>query len=105
MFPADVTLESVAATAGSCTSDATECQLGDMASGDVIAITLTFRTTNSQKMDFQGQVTQSTVDPDLTNNFVLKKFGGSLGMLLLPLLGLWWSRLRMKRTLTQMASK
>jgi hypothetical protein len=37
-------------------------------------------------MDFQGQVGSALYDPDLTNNFVIKRMGGSLGLSLLVML-------------------
>lgn len=79
-------LDSINPGQGSCNETGTQCELGDLASGVTVAVTIRVRTTSDKKMDFQGQVDSEAVDPDLTNNFVIKRMGGSLGLLLLPLL-------------------
>jgi len=94
VFPAAVTLESATPSTGSCNAAADQCLLGDLSLNETASVTILVRTTNTKSMDFQGQATSTTTDPVLSNNFVVKKFGGSLGWLLLPLLGLWWRRMQ-----------
>ena len=99
VFPAAVTLESATPTAGSCDAAADHCQLGDLGANETASVTILVRTTNTKSMDFQGQATATTTDPVLSNNFVVKKFGGALGWLLLPLLVLCWYRMRLRSAL------
>ncbi|MDV7399383.1 hypothetical protein RZS08_48675, partial [Arthrospira platensis SPKY1] len=54
--------------------------------GAKATVAVVVRTTNNQKMDFQGQVGSALYDPDLANNFVVKRMGGSLGLSLLVML-------------------
>lgn len=94
VFPDAVALETITPGQGSCNSAGTACALGDLATGATASVTVKVRTTNSASMPFQGQVTTATADPDSSNNYVLKKFGGALGWLLLPLLVLLGRRYR-----------
>lgn len=94
VFPDAVALETITPGQGSCNSAGTTCSLGDLATGATASVTVKVRTTNSASMPFQGQVTAATTDPASGNNYVLKKFGGALGWLLLPLLALLGRRYR-----------
>src|SRR5690606_825717 len=96
VFPAAVVLESVVTTQGSCNAAATQCALGDLATGQKVSVTLRVRTGNDQAMEFQGQISQTVTDPNPANNYVVKKFGGALAGLLLPLMLLWLRRRRLQ---------
>lgn len=97
IFPAGVSLDAIATTQGECVGAGTECALGSLSLGAKATVSILVRTTNNQKMSFQAQVTSDLYDPDQTNNYVVKKLGGALGWLLLPLLALVVSRLRAPR--------
>lgn len=88
ILPAAVTLEAISASQGQCAADGSECSLGNLAVGAKAAVTIRVRTANDQKMDFQGQVSSDLYDPVLANNFVIKRMGGSLGLMLPVLLAL-----------------
>lgn len=92
VFPDAVVLETITPGQGSCNSAGTTCTIGDLVAGATASVVVKVRTTNSASMPFQGQVTAATADPVSANNYVLKKFGGALGWLVLPLLGLLWRR-------------
>ena len=91
---AAVTLDAISASQGLCAGNGSECELGELAVGAKASVAIRVRTTNEGKMDFQGQVDSDLYDPDLTDNFVIKRMGGSLGLILPVLLGLLWRRSR-----------
>ncbi len=84
-FPDTVSLESIAPSQGFCAVSGESCSLGELATGQMASVAILVRTTNDQKMEFQAQVLADQFDPDQSNNFVLKKMGGALDGLLLPL--------------------
>lgn len=86
LLPLGVTVESIQPSQGICSIDGTACALGDLSLGAKATVAVVVRTTNDQKMDFQGQVGSALYDPDLTNNFVIKRMGGSLGLSFLVML-------------------
>lgn len=96
ILPAAVTLEAISTTQGQCAADGGECSLGNLAVGAKAAVTIRVRTANDQKMDFQGQVSSDLYDPALANNFVIKRMGGSLGLMLPVLLALLLRGVRYK---------
>ncbi|MDX1696139.1 MAG: S8 family serine peptidase [Ketobacteraceae bacterium] len=89
-FPEDVDLVSALPTQGSCSGDGVVCNLGDLAVGESATVEFEFvaaaRFSNT-KMNFTGSLSSDLVDTISSNNFVLKRFGGALGQMLL-LLGL-----------------
>lgn len=104
VFPAEVTLESAVPTQGSCNSNATACALGDLPLNATASVTLVVRTSNDKSMQFQAQVTHAVTDSDISNNYVLKKFGGALAGLLLPLALLLWRKVLWRKMLWQKLS-
>lgn len=87
-FPAGFTLQSVTATQGACNTAATSCNLGALAVGAQASVTLQFATQIKTKADFTGSVSSEMIDIDTADNTVIKKFGGSLGVMVLALAGL-----------------
>ncbi len=87
-FPEGFTLQSATATQGFCNSAATSCALGTLAVGAQATVTLQFVTQIKTKAQFTGAVSSEMIDIDTADNTVAKKFGGSLGLMVLALAGL-----------------
>lgn len=100
ILPAAVSLETISASQGQCAVDGSECQLGSLAVGGKASVAIRVRTANDQKMDFQGQVSSDLYDPALANNFVIKRMGGSWGLMLPALLVLWLRVFRIRKDRT-----
>jgi serine protease len=84
-FPMDVDLVSVLPDQGSCSGDGLVCELGYLPVGESVTVIFEFVTDASfsrTKMNFTGSVSSDLVDTTSSNNFVLKRFGGALGHLL-----------------------
>ena len=85
-FPMDVDLVSVVPDQGSCSGDDVVCDLGFVAVGESVTVVFEFVTDaafSRTKMNFTGSVSSDLVDTTSSNNFVLKRFGGAIGHLLL----------------------
>jgi serine protease len=92
-YPDEVTLNTISITQGSCDAGGVICELGSMAVGVEATIVINVLTSNKQKMDFMAEVQSELLDADTSDNFVLKRFGGALGLLLPLLLALTRVRL------------
>lgn len=88
ILPAPVTPELIEASQGDCALDGSRCELGELAVGATARVSIRVRTANANKMNFQGQVDSDLYDPDQANNYVIKRMGGSLGLMLPVLLTL-----------------
>lgn len=93
-FPEQVTLASVVLSKGACDATAENCAIGTVAVGEEVTVTINVTTENDKKMEFTSQISSDYLDTDTTDNFVLKKFGGSLGGMLLSALGVLLMRRR-----------
>jgi serine protease len=91
-FPADVQLKTVTVSGMTCNSGATLCSLGALAVGAQASATLTFSTGNKGKMTFKSSVSSNLGDSDPADNSLERRFGGSLGWLVVMLGGLLLSR-------------
>lgn len=91
-FAEGFNLQTATATQGSCTSAATTCNLGSMAVGAQATVTLQFATQIKTKAQFTGAVSSELLDIQTADNTVIKKFGGSLGMMVLAMAGLMLRR-------------
>ncbi len=87
-FAEGFNLQTATATQGSCNSAATTCNLGSLAVGAQATVTLQFATQIKTKAQFTGAVSSELLDIQTADNTVIKKFGGSLGMMVLAMAGL-----------------
>ncbi|MCK5791269.1 MULTISPECIES: S8 family serine peptidase [unclassified Ketobacter] len=82
VFPAQVTLESLAPPPGViCNVTDYTCRWSEQLAGESLTFTIRVRTANENKMDFSAGVDSADTDPDNSNNYVTKKFGGGIGVL------------------------
>lgn len=79
IFPADVTSVTTTSDSIVCDADATTCQVGGLAVGESSTVTFVATTANKKSMSFTGSVSSELLDPDTSDNIVIKKFGGALG--------------------------
>lgn len=93
-FPEQVTLASVVLSQGTCDATAENCAIGTVAVGEEVTVTINVTTENDKKMEFTSQISSDYLDTDTSDNFVLKKFGGSLGGMLLSALSVLLLRRR-----------
>jgi serine protease len=87
-FPLDVDFVSAVASQGSCSGAGASCDLGDLAVGESATVRFEFVTSSEfekTKMTFTGSVSSDLVDTISSNNFVLKRYGGALGYLMMGL--------------------
>ena len=95
VFPSQVTLDYLQPPAGAiCNVTTFSCSWAEQAVGESKRFTIRVRTSNEDKMDFSAGINSADSDPDTSNNYVTKRFGGSLGALLLALPLLYWRRRR-----------
>lgn len=87
-FPDGFVLQTATASQGSCNAAATQCSLGSLAVGAQATVTLQFSTQIKTKTEFGGAVSSEMLDVETQDNTVLKKFGGSLGLMLVAMAGL-----------------
>lgn len=99
-FPLDVDFVSAVVSQGSCSRDGSVCNLGDLAVGESATVLFEFVTSaafEKTKMNFTGSVSSDLVDTTFSNNFVLKRYGGALGYLLIALVALVGLRARQRQ--------
>ncbi len=82
-FPEQVSLATITPSKGSCSSDGLSCSLGTLAVDEEVTVTINVTTENDKKMQFTAEVRSDYLDSDTTDNFVIKRYGGSLEVLLL----------------------
>lgn len=87
-FAEGFVLQNATASQGSCNSAATTCNLGSLAVGAQATVSLQFSTQIKTRAQFTGAVSSELLDIYTADNTVIKKFGGSLGMMLLAMTGL-----------------
>ena len=92
-LPPGTVLDTISTSKGSC-SGVGLCDLGDLAVGEKVSVSLRVLTANKKKMDFLAQVDSQSYDPYRADNFVNKRMGGALGWLLPLLMLLPWGRRR-----------
>ena len=79
VFPDDVTSVATSSDTAVCDVDGATCQIGALAVGESSTVTFVATTANKKSMPFTGSVSSELLDPDTSDNIVVKKFGGSLG--------------------------
>ncbi len=95
VFPAAVELDYLQPPPGAiCNITDYSCSWADQAAGESLTFTIRVRTSNEDKMDFSAGISGADTDPDTSNNYVTRQFGGSLGSLSLMLSLLLWRRNR-----------
>ena len=93
VFPEEITAITSISDTISCNSAGTTCQVGDLSAGDSATVIFEVTTANKKSMTFNSSVTSDLLDPDTSDNIVIKKFGGSLGgFFLLVLSGVLFRR-------------
>lgn len=93
VLPVEVTLESLIPPQGSfCNLTDLSCTWPEQEVGVSKTITIRVRTSNENKMDFAAGVSSADSDPDTSNNYVVKKFGGSFSLGGVMVLLLLWRR-------------
>ncbi len=83
IFPVDVTSVTTMSDSVVCDADAATCQVGALAVGESSTVTFVATTANKKSMSFTGSVSSELLDPDTSDNIVIKKFGGALGIWML----------------------
>ena len=96
VFPVDVTSVTTISDSIVCDADATTCQVGELAVGEASTVTFVATTANKKSMSFTGSVSSELLDPDTSDNIVIKKFGGSLGAWMLLMFSAVMVRRRIK---------
>ena len=93
VLPAQVSLDYLLPPAGViCNVTTNACSWSQQAPGESLTFVIRVSTSNEDKMDFSAAISGADSDPDTSNNFVTKKFGGGLGLLVLMLPALFWRR-------------
>ncbi|CBL45515.1 probable Rhs family protein [gamma proteobacterium HdN1] len=103
-FPAtDVNLVSYTASQGTCTEDASSCDLGTISAGQTATVTLIANKGKKAKENFSASVTTNSEESNTDNNSATAAFGGAFGLwimaFLTAMLGL--RRLTAKRALNR----
>lgn len=102
-LPAQVSLNTVTPNSIAYTSegDVATFYLDTLETGisQSINITVSTDTDNKDKMDFTTSINAATEDPDLSNNLITVKFGGSIGWYIIAFSGLLFFARKFKRTL------
>lgn len=88
VFPEGFVLQTATVSQGSCNGAATSCNLGSLSVGAQASVTLQFATQIKTKAQFTGAVTSEMLDIDTADNTVIKKFGGSLGLMVMAMAAL-----------------
>lgn len=93
VFPAQVTLENLAPPPGViCNVTDYTCRWSEQLAGESLTFTVRVRTSNENTMDFSAGVDSADTDPDTSNNYVTKRFGGGLGILSILFACMLWRR-------------
>jgi serine protease len=96
VFPADVTSVTTISDSVVCDVAAETCQVGVLSVGDSSTVTFVVITANKKSMSFTGSVSSELLDPDTSDNIVIKKFGGALGAWMLLMFSVVVMRRRIK---------
>ena len=96
IFPDDVTSVMTTSDTIECDVDATTCQVGELAVGESLTVTFVATTGNKKSMSFTSSVSSELLDPDPSDNIVIKKFGGALGAWMLMMFSVVLMRRRIK---------
>ncbi len=96
VFPDDVTSVTTTSDTIECDVDAVTCQVGGLAVGESSTVTFVATTGNKKSMSFTGSVSSELLDPDTSDNIVIKKFGGALGAWMLLMFSTVLMRRRIK---------
>lgn len=93
VFPSQVTLENLTPPPGViCNVSDYTCHWSEQLAGESLTFTVRVRTSNENTMDFSAGVDSADTDPDTSNNYVTKRFGGGLGILSILFAGMLWRR-------------
>ncbi|CBL43863.1 Rhs family protein [gamma proteobacterium HdN1] len=86
-FPAtDVNLVSYTASQGTCTEDASTCDLGTISAGQTATVTLIASKGQKAKENFSASVTTSSEESNTDNNSATAAFGGAFGLWIMAFL-------------------
>lgn len=82
-LPLQVSQAALNTEQSTCDAVTATCNIGTLAPGQRVVVTIVATTTNDKAMNFYATVTTTSADSNLDNNSVASQFGGSLGLVLL----------------------
>ncbi len=96
VFPADVVSVTTISDSIVCDVAAETCQIGVLSVGESSIVTFVATTANKKSMSFTSSVSSELLDPDTSDNIVIKKFGGALEAWMLLMFTVVMMRRRIK---------
>ncbi|OUS31574.1 hypothetical protein A9Q99_03110 [Gammaproteobacteria bacterium 45_16_T64] len=88
VYPEEVTAVTTMSDDAVCDSGGLICEVASLDVGESASVIIEVTTGNSKSMSFNASVSSDLLDPDTSDNIVIKKFGGSFGIFVLIMLSI-----------------